>query len=191
MSTSFWRMERRTRVDQSISIARNNWGWAASSPALYQSINCWGSSLLPWCHTRRNIDHPHQSIHLLIDYPDPDPCWTRVRDCCRTVTLQSFFHALGGFFRFWKGSISLCAEYCFSQHNPALRLVSSVPLATSTLLTRPYGIGRTLDPPAQTTNWTLRIRIPAQQQSSIISSEQRIESPHTAVAAARGGTAWE
>jgi hypothetical protein len=60
-----------------ISIARNNWGWAASSPALYQSINCWGSSLLPWCHTRRDIDHPHQSIHLLIDYPDPDPCWTR------------------------------------------------------------------------------------------------------------------
>ena len=61
----------------SISIARNNWGWAASSTALYQSINCWGSSLRPWCYTRRGVDHPHQPIHLLIDYPDPDPCWTR------------------------------------------------------------------------------------------------------------------
>jgi len=138
-------------------------------------------------------------IHLLIDYPDPDPCWTRVRDCCRTVTLQSFFHALGGFSRFWKGSISPCPlplrlsldifggacivtlcvrniAFPSTQPRTQTRFVRSA-CYLSTLLTRPYGTRRTLDPPAQTTNWTLRIRIPAQQQSSIISSEQRIESP--------------
>lgn len=191
---------REVHQSRSISIARNNWGWAASLPALYQSINCWGSSLpalgVTPAATLTTLINP---IHLLIDYPDPDPCWTRVRDCCRTVTLQSFFHALGGFFRFWKGSISPCPlplrlsldifggacivtlcvrniAFPSTQPRTQTRFVRSA-CYLSTLLTRPYGTRRTLDPPAQTTNWTLRIRIPAQQQSSIISSEQRIESP--------------